>query len=157
MTSPTRTADLLARLKRVEEARRFVAKHDEWLASAPPLPLSDGAGQAEARTSQARDSHTTEELTPLVVELLENTAGALRARSILEALRERGVSFVSAHPLDKVVAALKFAQAEGWLVMKGRGWWQIAPPAVELGAHVDISDLDVRASLEVGETPSEDA
>lgn len=138
MASSPSTADLLARMYRVEKARRFVAEHDEWLANAPPLPVSDGAGQAE--TSRDEESHTPEELAALAVEVLENAPSALRARSILEVLQEQGVSFVAAHALDMVTAALRLAQVEGRVVMKGRGWWQI-PIAGTL--NVDSSPLEL--------------
>ena len=36
---------LLAYLKRVEEARKLVAEFDAWLASAPPLPDIESAGE----------------------------------------------------------------------------------------------------------------
>ena len=116
---------LLAYLKRVEEARKLVAEFDEWLASAPPLPsvelpkqLTDGMPQIEWET--------TEDLAIRVVGILRHDGGPLRARDILTILQETGTSFISENPVYSVVGALKVARENGWVVKKGRGWWQAA-------------------------------
>ena len=143
-TSPS-AADLLAWLKRVEEARRLVAEYDEWLASAPSLP--DGAGQAETQPTESRgvEWHTTEALAALAVEVLKKDGGPQRASSVLKVLQEQGVSFVARNPVFSVSAALKYARSEGWVVMKGRGWWQIAPPGDPAPQHPRGSALKEQA------------
>ena len=115
----------LAYLERVEQARKLVAEFDEWLASAPPLPsvelpkeLTDGTPQIEWET--------TEDLAIRVVAILRHDGGPLRARDILTILQETGTSFISQNPVYSVVGALKVARENGWVVKKGRGWWQAA-------------------------------
>ena len=131
---------LLAYLKRVEEARQLVAEFDEWLANAPPLPsielpkeLTDGTPQIEWET--------TEDLAIRVVAILRHDGGPLRARDILTILQETGTSFISQNPVYSVVGALKVARENGWVVKKGRGWWQSAwGVAVDPGAPADGSE-----------------
>ncbi len=47
-------------------------------------------------------------------------------RDILTILQETGTSFISENPVYSVVGALKVARENGWVVKKGRGWWQAA-------------------------------
>ena len=49
-------------------------------------------------------------------------------RKIRELLRlkETGASFISENPVYSVVGALRVARENGWVVKKGRGWWQAA-------------------------------
>ena len=54
------------------------------------------------------------------------TGGPLRARDILTILQEGGTSFISKNPVYSVVGALNVARENGWVVKKGRGWWQAA-------------------------------
>jgi len=114
---------LLAYLRRVEEARKLVAEFDEWLASAPPLPTVELPKQLTAGTSQI-EWETTEDLAVRVVGILRHDGGPLRARDILTILQETGTSFISENPVYSVVGALKVARENGWVVKKGRGWWQ---------------------------------
>ena len=114
---------LLAYLKRVEEARKLVAEFDEWLASAPPLPDIGTAAEPGAGGS-VRKWETTADLAVRVVGILRLDGGPLRAREILAILQEGGTSFVSENPVYSVVGALKVARENGWVVKKGRGWWQ---------------------------------
>ena len=116
---------LLAYLKRVEEARKLVAEFDEWLASAPPLPSVEALKELTDGTSQ-KEWETTEDLAVRVVGILRHDGGPLRARDILTILQETGTSFISENPVYSVVGALKVARENGWVVKKGRGWWQAA-------------------------------
>ncbi|MYA44599.1 MAG: hypothetical protein F4Z31_22970 [Gemmatimonadetes bacterium] len=116
---------LLAYLKRVEEARKLVAEFDEWLASAPPLPTVELPKQLTAGTSQI-EWETTDDLAIRVVGILRHDGGPLRARDILTILQQTGTSFISDNPVYSVVGALKVARENGWVVKKGRGWWQAA-------------------------------
>ena len=116
---------LLAYLKRVEEARKLVAEFDEWLASAPPLPSVELPKELTDGTSQI-EWETTEDLAVRVVGILRHDGGPLRARDILTILQETGTSFISENPVYSVVGALKVARENGWVVKKGRGWWQAA-------------------------------
>ena len=110
-------------LKRVEEARKLVAEFDEWLASAPPLPGIGSPGEPGGGGSHA-GWETTADLAVRVVAILRHDGGPLRARDILTILRETGTSFISENPVYSVVGALKVARENGWVVKKGRGWWQ---------------------------------
>ena len=65
----------------------------------------------------------------------------LRARDILTILQETGTRFISDNPVYSVVGALKVARENGWVVKKGRGWWQAA-------SHVPV---DPCAAAEGGE------
>lgn len=113
----------LAYLERVEQARKLVAEFDEWLASAPPLP--DVEALAELTDGRPQINwETTEELAVRVVAILRHDGGPLRARDILTILQETGISFISDNPVYSVVGALKVARENGWVVKKGRGWWQ---------------------------------
>ncbi len=116
---------LLAYLKRVEEARKLVAEFDEWLASAPPLPSAELPKELTAGTSQI-EWETTGDLAVRVVGILRHDGGPLRARDILTILQEGGTSFIPDNPVYSVVGALKVARENGWVVKKGRGWWQAA-------------------------------
>ena len=116
---------LLAYLERVEQARKLVAEFDEWLASAPPLP--DVEAPAELTDGRPQINwETTEDLAVRVVGILRHDGGPLRARDILTILQETGTSFISDNPVYSVVGALKVARENGWVVKKGRGWWQAA-------------------------------
>ncbi|MYB98638.1 MAG: hypothetical protein F4X60_08790 [Gemmatimonadetes bacterium] len=114
---------LLAYLKRVEEARKLVAEFDEWLASAPPLPDIGTPGEPGGGGSGGK-WETTADLAVRVVGILRHDGGPLRARDILAILQETGTSFISENPVYSVVGALKVARENGWVVKKGRGWWQ---------------------------------
>lgn len=113
----------MAYLKRVEEARRLVAEFDEWLATAPPLPEIGPPSEPGDHGSGAR-WETTADLAVRVVGILRHDGGPLRARDILAILRETGTSFLSENPVYSVVGALKVARENGWVVRKGRGWWE---------------------------------
>jgi len=115
----------LAYLKRVEQARKLVAEFDEWLASAPPLPSVEAL---EEPTDEGSLSmwETTEDLAVRVVAILRHDGGPLRARDILTILEETGTRFITDNPVYSVVGALKVARENGWVVKKGRGWWQAA-------------------------------
>lgn len=115
----------LAYLKRVEQARKLVAEFDEWLASTPPLPTVEAPEALTEGRSQI-DWETTEDLAGRVVGILRHDGGPLRARDILTILQETGTSFISENPVYSVVGALKVARENGWVVKKGRGWWQAA-------------------------------
>ena len=115
----------LAYLKRVEQARKLVAEFDEWLASAPPLPSVEALEETTDGGSQGM-WETTEDLAVRVVGILRHDGGPLRARDILTILQETGTSFISDNPVYSVVGALKVARENGWVVKKGRGWWQAA-------------------------------
>lgn len=131
---------LLAYLRRVEEARKLVAEFDEWLASAPPLPTVELPKQLTAGTSQI-EWETTEDLAVRVVGILRHDGGPLRARDILTILQETGTSFISDNPVYSVVGALKVARENGWVVKKGRGWWQAASRvAADPGGAADGGD-----------------
>ena len=69
---------------------------------------------------------TTGDLAFRVVAILRHDEGPLRARDILTILQETGISFISENPVYSVVGALKVACENGWVVKKGRGWWQAA-------------------------------
>ena len=128
---------LLAYLKRVEDARKLVAEFDEWLASAPPLPSAELPKELTAGTSQIA-WETTGDLAVRVVGILRHDGGPLRARDILTILQEGGTSFISDNPVYSVVGALKVARENGWVVKKGRGWWQAASRgAVDSGGAAD--------------------
>ena len=114
---------LLAYLKRVEQARKLVAEFDEWLASAPPLPDIGTPGEPGVGGSSGK-WETTADLAVRVVGILRHDGGPLRARDILVILQETGTSFISENPVYSVVGALKVARENGWVVKKGRGWWQ---------------------------------
>ena len=118
----------LAYLKRVEQARKLVAEFDEWLASTPPLPTVEAPDALTEGGSQI-DWETTEDLAGRVVGILRHDGGPLRARDILTILQETGTSFISENPVYSVVGALKVARENGWVVKKGRGWWQAASKA----------------------------
>ena len=127
MTPPSRP-DLpafLAYLKRVEQARKLVAEFDEWLASAPPLPSVEALEEPTDGGSLSM-WETTEDLAVRVVAILRHDGGPLRARDILAILLETGTRFISDNPVYSVVGALKVARENGWVVKKGRGWWQAA-------------------------------
>ena len=115
----------MAYLKRVEQARKLVAEFDEWLASTPPLPSIEAPKEPTDGTSQI-EWETTEDLAVSVVGILRHDGGPLRARDILTILQETGTSFISENPVYSVVGALKVARENGWVVKKGRGWWQAA-------------------------------
>ena len=115
----------LAYLNRVEQARKLVAEFDEWLASAPPLPSVE-APQEPTDGGSLRMWETTEDLAVRVVAILRHDGGPLRARDILTILQETGTRFISDNPVYSVVGALKVARENGWVVKKGRGWWQAA-------------------------------
>ena len=115
----------LAYLRRVEQARKLVAEFDEWLASAPPLPTVAVAEEPPDGGSQGM-WETTEDLAVRVVGILRHDGGPLRARDILTILQETGTRFISDNPVYSVVGALKVARENGWVVKKGRGWWQAA-------------------------------
>ena len=136
---------LLAYLKRVEEARKLVAEFDEWLASAPPLPSVEALKELTDGTSQ-KEWETTEDLAVRVVGILRHDGGPLRARDILTILQETGTSFISENPVYSVVGALKVARENGWVVKKGRGWWQAA-------SHVAV-DPDMAADGGEGVSPT---
>ena len=128
---------LLAYLKRVEEARKLVAEFDEWLASAPPLPSIEAPNELTDGTSHI-EWETTEDLAVRIVGILRHDGGPLRARDILTILQETGTSFISENPVYSVVGALKVAREHGWVVKKGRGWWQAASQvALGPGAPAD--------------------
>ena len=112
-------------MKRVEQARKLVAEFDEWLASAPPLPSVEAPKELTDGTSQI-DWETTEDLAVRVVGILRHDGGPLRARDILTILQETGTRFISENPVYSVVGALKVGRENGWVVKKGRGWWQAA-------------------------------
>ena len=112
-------------LERVEQARQLVAEFDEWLASVPPLPSVEAPGEPADDRSQIT-WETTEDLAVRVVAILRHDGGPLRARDILTILQETGTSFISDNPVYSVVGALKVARENGWVVKKGRGWWQAA-------------------------------
>ena len=131
---------LLAYLKRVEQARKLVAEFDEWLESAPPLPSVEVPKELADETSQV-GWETTDDLAVRVVAILRHDGGPLRARDILTILQETGTSFISENPVYSVVGALKVARENGWVVKKGRGWWQAA-------SHVPV---DPCATAEGGE------
>ena len=116
---------LLAYLDRVEQARKLVAEFDDWLASAPPLPSVEPPEEPTDGRSQIM-WETTEDLAVRVVAILRHDGGPLRARDILTILQETGTSFISDNPVYSVVGALKVARENGWVVKKGRGWWQAA-------------------------------
>ena len=142
---------LMAYLERVERARKLVAEFDEWLASAPPLPSVE-APEEPADDGSRVTWQTTEDLAVRVVAILHHDGGPLRARDILTILQETGTSFISDNPVYSVVGALKIARERGWVVKKGRGWWQAAsqgsvePCAVadggESGVQIDGGDGD---------------
>ncbi len=113
----------MAYLERVERARKLVAEFDEWLASAPPLPSVEATAELTDGRSQIH-WETTEDLAVRVVGILRIDGGPLRARDILTILQETGTSFISDNPVYSVVGALKVARENGWVVKKGRGWWQ---------------------------------
>ena len=115
----------LAYLKRVEQARKLVAEFDEWLASAPPLPSVEVLEEPTDGGSQGM-WETTEDLAVRVVAILRHDGGPLRARDILTILQETGTRFISNNPVYSVVGALKVARENGWVVKRGRGWWQAA-------------------------------
>ena len=134
MTPPSRP-DLpafLAYLKRVEQARKLVAEFDEW--RAPPLPSVEAMARERPPTSLEEPTdggslsmwETTEDLAVRVVAILRHDGGPLRARDILAILLETGTRFISDNPVYSVVGALKVARENGWVVKKGRGWWQAA-------------------------------
>ena len=100
-----------------------MAEFDEWLASAPPLPSVELPKQLTDGTPQI-EWETTEDLAIRVVAILRHDGGPLRARDILTILQETGTSFISQNPVYSVVGALKVARENGWVVKKGRGWWQ---------------------------------
>ena len=116
---------LLAYLNRVEQARKLVTEFDEWLASAPPLPSVEAPAEPTDGRSQIT-WETTDDLAVRVVGILRHDGGPLRARAILEILQETGTSFISDNPVYSVVGALKVARENGWVVKRGRGWWQAA-------------------------------
>lgn len=152
MTSSSRPdlPALLAYLKRVEEARKLVAEFDEWLASAPPLPTAELPKELTAGTSQI-EWETTGDLAVRVVGILRHDGGPLRARDILTILQETGTSFISENPVYSVVGALKVAREYGWVVKKGRGWWQAASrAAVDSGATADSGDPVPRIGADDG-------
>ena len=124
-TSHPDLAAFLAYLKRVEQARRLVAEFDEWLVSTPPLPMVEAPEEPTDGTSQI-NWETTEDLAVRVVAILRHDGGPLRARDILTILQETGTSFISENPVYSVVGALKVGRENGWIVKKGRGWWQAA-------------------------------
>ena len=115
----------LAYLKRVEQARKLVAEFDQWLASAPPLPSVE-ALEEPTDGGSLRMWETTEDLAVRVVAILRHDGGPLRARDILTILEETGTRFITDNPVYSVVGALKVARENGWVVKKGRGWWQAA-------------------------------
>ena len=115
----------MAYLERVERARKLVAEFDEWLASAPPLPSVEAPEEPPDGRSQIT-WETTEDLAVRVVAILRHDGGPLRARAILTILQKTGSSFISKNPVYSVVGALKVARENGWVVKKGRGWWQAA-------------------------------
>lgn len=115
----------MAYVERVERARKLVAEFDEWLASAPPLPSVEAPEEPADDRSQIT-WETTEDLAVRVVGILRHDGGPLRARAILTILQETGSSFISRNPVYSVVGALKVARENGWVVKKGRGWWQAA-------------------------------
>ena len=118
----------LVYLKRVEEARKLVAEFDAWLASAPPLPDIESPGEPGDGGSRIQ-WETTADLAVRVVAILRHDGGPLRARDILTILQETGTSFISENPVYSVVGALKVARENGWVVRKGRGWWQAVSQA----------------------------
>ena len=131
---------LLAYLKRVEEARKLVVEFDAWLASAPPLPDIGSLGEPVAGGSHV-EWETTADLAVRVVGILRHDGGPLRARDILAILQETGTSFISENPVYSVVGALKVARENGWVVKKGRGWWQaVAGGAGEDGREAGDAD-----------------
>lgn len=124
--NPSSRPDLpafMAYLKRVEEARKLVAEFDAWLATAPPLPDIGTAGEPSDGGS-GRHWETTTDLAVRVVGILRHDGGPLRARDILTILQKTGTSFISENPVYSVVGALKVARENGWVVRKGRGWWE---------------------------------
>ena len=134
----------MAYLERVERARKLVAEFDEWLASAPPLPSFEATAELTDGRSQI-NWETTEDLAVRVVGILRIDGGPLRARAILEILQETGTSFISDNPVYSVVGALKVARENGWVVKKGRGWWQAASRGVvDSGAAADGGESVVR-------------
>ena len=138
--TPSSHSDLpafLAYLNRVEQARKLVAEFDEWLASAPPLPSVEAPEEPTDGGSQI-SWETTGDLAFRVVAILRHDEGPLRARDILTILQDTGTSFISENPVYSVVGALKVAREKGWVVKKGRGWWQAASQVpVEPCAAVD--------------------
>ena len=67
-----------------------------------------------------------EDLAVRVVAILRHDGGPLRVRDLLTILKETGTSFISENLVYSVVGALKVARENGWVVKKGRGWWQAA-------------------------------
>ncbi len=116
-------AAFMAYVKRVEEARKLVAEFDTWLASAPPIPDIGSTGEPGDGGLRVQ-WETTADLAVKVVAILRYDGGPLRARDILTILEETGSSFISKNPVYSVVGALKVARENGWVVRKGRGWWE---------------------------------
>ena len=95
------------------------------LAAGPSASRLESAGEPDGR----RVSHAgweTPKTCRAVVAILRHDGGPLRARDILTILRETGTSFITENPVYSVVGALKVARENGWVVKKGRGWWQAA-------------------------------
>lgn len=84
-----------------------------------------GYPSVQARPQMLAD-RVGDDLAVRVVAILRHNGGPLRARDILKILQEAGTSFISDNPVYSVVGALKVARENGWVVKKGRGWWQAA-------------------------------
>ena len=93
--------------------------------SAPPLPSVEAPEEATDGRSHI-NWETAEDLAVRVVAILRHYGGPLRARDILTILQGTGAPFISENPVYSVVGALKVARDNGWVVKKGRGWWQAA-------------------------------
>ena len=92
---------------------------------APPLPTVEAPEELTDGTSQI-NWETTEDLAVHVVAILRHDGGPLRARDLLTISGNRNIVHIREPGLYSVVGALKVARENGWVVKRGRGWWQAA-------------------------------
>ena len=140
-------SDILAYMKRVEEARKLLAESAQWLTTVPAIPGTSGAPAEVGEAKAAKEAQEAQEakgtpkgrysgavLDGAVLSILEESGNPYRAQMILAILQQGGMEFLTENPVFEIAGVLKRAYKAGKLVKKGKGWWR--------WKQVDLEDMD---------------
>ena len=140
-------ADLKQLLEEAERARAFLAKFDEWMKRAPPIPRSeDGMSTAVGANArmQASDRFAGMMLASAVIlAMRDDPKGTHHVKNITETLIEGGMAFTAKNPVTSVSSTLSRA-ASGGLVVRAekRGFWRLASVPKDFTASDDASEAE---------------